>query len=276
MTAPSGESTRQHPSFTQLLDIEELDRDLYRGTNEIVTIDRPTLYGGQVAAQALWAAGLTVPEGRYPHSFHSYFLRVGQRAKPVIFKVERDRDGGSFSSRRVSAIQDGEVIFDMAASFHVDRAGPEYLREMHIEDVGPEDCENDPFNASFPSCDARLIPPLRATPMGRNVSARLWVKIHETLPDDRIVHCCGLAYLSDIGSGFIGAATQDMPIGAASLDHAMWFRSPIRADRWCLLDQYPVMAGGARGLYGGSIHSADDGALGAMLSQEMLFREGQH
>ncbi|MGD9793629.1 MAG: acyl-CoA thioesterase [Acidimicrobiia bacterium] len=263
------------PSFTELLDLEELDRDLYRGLNEIPPNDRPTLYGGQVAAQALRAAGLTVPEGRYPHSLHSYFLRVGQRAKPVIYKVERDRDGGSFSSRRVSAIQDGEVIFDMSASFHVDRTGPEYLREMRTDLVPPDDCEPESFNQNFPSCEARLVPPLRLTPMGRHLSTTLWVRIRQPLPDDRLIQGCALTYVSDIGSGFTGPATMQMPIAAASLDHAMWFRSPVRADQWCLLDQYPVMAGGARGLYGGSIHSAD-GTLGAMLSQEMLFREGQY
>jgi len=260
-----------HPTLTELLDLEELDRDLYRGINEYPANDHPNLYGGQVAAQALRAAGLTVPEGRHAHSMHGYFLRAGRRAQPVVFQVERDRDGRSFSSRRVSAIQDGEVIFDLAASFHVDRAGAVHDMAMRRDLVPPQDCEPEPFNHNFPNCEARLVPPIRVTDRGQNVSPTVWVRTKEPLTD-RLAHACALVYMSDISSGFAGPDTDHIPIRAASLDHSMWFQNPIRADQWVLLDMSPMMAGGARGLYSGAMH-AIDGTLGSMLTQQMLFVE---
>ncbi|MGE0387488.1 MAG: acyl-CoA thioesterase [Gammaproteobacteria bacterium] len=259
------------PSFVELLDLEEIDRDLFRGMNEFPNRERTTLYGGQVAAQALKAAGMTVSEGRHPHSLHGYFLRAGRRELPVIFKVDRDRDGNSFSARRVSAVQEGEVIFDMTASFHIDRTGLEYTVPIRQVDIAPEDCIEEAYANSFPAAEAHPVPPLRVTPFGEKISPIIWCRVRERLPDDRLTHCCALTYLSDISSGFAGPDIPDIPPGGSSLDHAMWFRGPIRADGWCLLDMTPMMAGGSRGLYKGAMH-AREGTLGAMLTQEVLFR----
>ena len=259
------------PSMAELLDLEPLDRDLYRGVNEVPENDRPTLFGGQVAAQALKAAGLTVPEDRFPHSMHGYFLRPGRRERPVLFEVERDRDGRSFSARRVSARQDGAVIFDLTASFHVNERGGEYALPLRDDVAGPESCAKEPFSHNFPRADARVVPPTTADEEGRQLSSTLWLRIREPLGADRLTHTCALAYLSDIGTGFLSLEVPGLPKGGPSLDHAVWFRAPIRADEWVLLHMWPLMAGGGRGLYGGSMHQ-HDGTLGVMISQEALLR----
>lgn len=254
-----------------MLALEQIDTDLYRGISEWAFEDRTRLYGGQVAAQALMAAGLTVPEGRHPHSMHGYFLRVGRRDQPIIFKVERDRDGRSFSARRVSAVQGGQVIFDMTASFHVEESGNEYRVPMpsNLPDPDPEQLLSAPF--LVPLADMLNVPPGRTSQDDSNVSATMWVRIRETLGDDPLVHACGLVYLSDLGSGFSDPHVTDLPVGGPSLDHAVWFQGPARADEWIVLKMWPLMAGNARGLYLGSMHQAD-GTLLAMLTQESLLR----
>jgi acyl-CoA thioesterase-2 len=255
----------------QLLDLEELDRDLYRGISEVPDNGRPTLYGGQIAAQALRAAGLTVPAGRFPHSMHGYFLRPGMRSRPVIFKVERDRDGRSFSARRVSAVQDGSVIFDLTASFHIDEPGGQYAIAIRDDAPPPESCRAEPFNHNFPQADARLVPPTVTDDEGRELSSTLWLRVRQPLGDDRLIHSCALAYLSDIGTGFLSTQVEGLPRGGPSLDHAMWFRTPIRADDWVLHHMWPLQAGGARGLYAGTMHQ-HDGTLGVTITQEALLR----
>jgi acyl-CoA thioesterase-2 len=259
------------PSIAELFDLEPLDRDLYRGVNEVPENGRPTLYGGQVAAQALMAAGLTVPDGRHPHSMHGYFLRPGMRAQPVIFKVERDRDGRSFSARRVCAVQDGAVIFDLTASFHVDEPGGEYTTPMRDGVPAPEDCNPEPFSHNFPNAEARVVPPTTRDENGVELSSTIWLRMREPLGDDRLVHSCALAYLSDIGTGFLSTEVPGLPKGGASLDHAMWFRTPIRADEWVLHHMWPLQAGGARGLYAGAMYQ-QDGTLGVTITQEALLR----
>ncbi len=259
------------PSMVELLDLEEIDRDLYRGINEVPDNGRPTLFGGQVAAQALKAAGATVPEGRSPHSMHGYFLRPGLRNRPVIFRVERDRDGRSFSARRVSAVQNGEVIFDLTTSFHADEVGSEYSVPMLVGLPTPEECDVEAFNHNFPLAEVRIVPPTKSNLDGVQLSPTMWVRIRESIGEDRLTNCCALVYMSDIGSGFATVDVPGLPQGGPSLDHAVWFRSPIRADDWMLHHMWPLMAGGARGLYAGSMHQAD-GTLGAMITQESLLR----
>ena len=258
-----------HPSMAELLNLEELDRDLFRGINEYPDTGRHTLYGGQVAAQALKAAGMTVPPDRHPHSLHGYYLRAGQRDRPVIFEVARDRDGRSFSARRVSAIQDGEVIFDLAASFHAERPGGEMTVAMPQVDIVPAECPPDPYGPNVPSAESRAVPPLSLDSFGNQTSCRFWVRITDRLDDDRLTQACALTYLSDIGTGFSETASRGIPTGGASLDHALWFRESVRVDEWCFIDLQPLMAGGSRGLYSGTIHSAE-GRLAAMLTQEVL------
>lgn len=259
------------PSMTELLTLEPIDTDLYRGTNEFPDSEQPTLYGGQIAAQALMAAGLSVPDGRFPHSLHGYFLRPGQRAKPVVFKVERDRDGRSFSARRVSAVQDGLVIFDLTASFQVSEPGGEYAVPMPADLPPPEDCPPDTFSFEIPNAEARVVPPTWTADDGREMSGTLWLRIRERLADNRLLHACAVAYLSDIGTGFHRADVVGLPRGGTSIDHAMWFRTPIRADEWILHHMWPLHAGGGRGLYGGSMFSVG-GTLGVTITQEGLLR----
>jgi acyl-CoA thioesterase-2 len=257
------------PSMVELLDLEELDTELFRGLNEYPDAGRETLYGGQVAAQALMAAGRTVPAGRLPHSAHCYFLRRGRRDRPVIFRVERDRDGRSFSARRVSAAQGGAVIMDLTASFCDEAEGGEYAVAMPNDLTGPDDCTPEGFRNSFPNADARVIPPTVDDGTGRAVSGRLWVRVRDPLPDDRLVNACALAYLSDIGTAFHSPDVRGLPRGGASLDHAIWFRAPIRADDWILSDMSPLHAGGGRGVYVGSMFQ-HDGTLGVSFAQESI------
>jgi len=250
-----------------LLDLEQLDRDLFRGQNEGPR-ERVQLYGGQVAAQALRAAGATVPRERVPHSLHGYFLRRGRPDVPVIFHVDRDRDGGSFSARHVRAVQDGEVIFSMLASFNEPADAPSL--DAVATRGGPPAGEL----AARPSpllVDVREITPTRIADGQVRHSDRLWVRAATPLPDDPMVHACALAYVSDLGSGFGQVDVPGLSAGGPSIDHALWFHEPLRADDWMLLELWPVKAGGARGVYGGSLRGAD-GRLGAVVMQEMLLR----
>src|SRR3954454_6504576 len=177
------------PTVLDVLALEELDRDLYRST--LVFADPFPLYGGQVAAQALKAAGATVPADRLPHSLHGYFLRSGDAARPTIFRVERDRDGGSFSARRVVAVQGGEVIFSMAASFHAGGAGPDIPVQQMPEVEAPEGLSSRGMPRLFTMESRR---PGRTT-QDRHLPPRFWARTTVPLPDDQLVHACVLTYL---------------------------------------------------------------------------------
>jgi acyl-CoA thioesterase-2 len=251
-----------------LLDLEHLDRDLFRGQNEPGARDRISLYGGQVAAQALRAAGATVPAERLPHSLHGYFLRRGRPDLPVIFHVDRDRDGGSFSARHVRAVQDGEVIFSMLASFNQPEEGASLDA---VPTRGGEPADTLPARPSPLLVDAREVTPTRVANGQVRHSDRLWVRAATPLPDDPLVHACALTYVSDLGSGFGQVDVPGLSAGGPSIDHTVWFHEPIRADEWMLLELWPTKAGGARGVYGGSLRG-EDGRLGAVLMQEMLLR----
>jgi acyl-CoA thioesterase-2 len=250
-----------------MLDLERLDRDLFRGRNTVGAKGRPALYGGQVAAQALMAAGLTVSEDRWPHSLHGYFLRPGLVDRPVIFQVDRDRDGGSFSARHVSAIQDGDVIFSMLASF---QAGDV---ESLIDETPRRDERVGPEQATPRVVDGLLeVREVTTTDIEAEVvrfSDCMWMRATCRLPDDRLTHACALAYLSDHGTGFGQVVDEVLGGGGPSLDHVLWFHEPIRADEWVLLDLWPTKAVRGRGLYQGSLR-AEDGRLGATLAQEHL------
>lgn len=251
-------------SVLDLLDLEELDRDLYRGT--LVFDDPYPLYGGQVAAQALRAAGGTVPEGRLPHSLHGYFLRGGDAARPTIFRVDRDRDGRSFSARRVVAIQGGEVIFNMSVSFQ--RPADDVDRQVHPAPEAPEPrtLPASPVPRLF-SMESRVPPQPYAA---ADFPTRLWSRCTAPLPDDDLLHACVLTYLSDISSGLIGL--HDGPArSGSSLDHAVWFHRPVRMDDWVLMDLVPQTVAAGRGWYTGTIHTGG-GVLAASLTQEVLFR----
>ena len=254
--------------LASLFDLEVLDRDLFRASNEPDASSRLSLYGGQVAGQALRAAGMTVPADRVPHSLHGYFLRRGQVDCPVILHVDRDRDGGSFSARHVRAVQNGEVIFSMLASFH---AAEEAVTYDVVPTRGGGDPEELRERPSPMLVELREVTPTRIGDGQVRHSDRLWVRASASLPDDPLVHACAVAYVSDLGSGFGQVEVEGLAPGGPSIDHSLWFHTPIRADEWMLLELWPLKAGNARGVYHGSLRS-QEGVLGAVMAQEMLLR----
>jgi acyl-CoA thioesterase-2 len=268
VTAPRSFGAACAGDLAAVLDLERLDRDLFRGVNAITARERPALFGGQVAAQALMAAGLTVPEGRLPHSLHGYFLRPGLTDRPVILQVARDRDGRSFSARHVAAVQDGEVIFSMLASFH---AGQEAgrLDQVDRRDVPPpEVCE--PLENGL-LLEIRQVTRTEVVDGRQLYSDCLWVRPTGSLPADPLTHAGALTYMSDLGTGFGRVADAMLGTGGPSLDHALWFHEPIPADQWVLLHMWPAKAISARGVYHGAMRDAD-GHLGVLVAQEHLLR----
>jgi acyl-CoA thioesterase II len=257
-------------TLEELLDLEELDRDLYRAHNP----QRPFtdhLYGGQVAAQALRAAGLTVAGDRFPHSLHGYYLRSGEAEHPTIMQVSRDRDGRSFSARRVTALQRGKAIFTAAVSFHVDEESGDFSGLPMEDDVPPADEITDRGRRNDDMLmDIRAVH--SALDDGEwSVSRRMWGRTREPLPDDRVLHTAAIVYLSDMSSGFVELEVDGLPQGGTSLDHTVYFHRPARADDWLYMALEPVSASGARGVYRGSVHDGA-GRLVATLVQENLMR----
>ena len=251
-----------------VLDLEQIDRDIFRGVNTAGAEVRHTLYGGQVAAQALRAASLTVAPDRFPHSLHGYFLRPGRFDLPVVLCVDRDRDGRSFSARHVTAVQDGEVIFSMLASFHRDEVGGTLDRLPHVPVAPPESRFRSDWAGLLDIAEVTTTDLMADRPRHTD---RLWVRVAAPLPDDRVLQACALAYVSDLGSGFGQIVDDALPPGGPSIDHALWLHDPIRVDDWVILEMWPDKAGGSRGVYHGTVRDRD-GRLGAMLAQEMLLR----
>jgi acyl-CoA thioesterase-2 len=267
--------SRDVAELLQVLDLEELDRDIFRGLNPSGGNRRPRLFGGQVAAQAARAASLTVDDDRQIHSLHGYFLRGGQADRPTILHVDRDRDGRSFSARRVTARQDGEVIMSLLVSFHVDEDGPEYEAHGLPEGVPmPEDV--DPPSGTFPHVS---VLDLRITGTGRPRGAwigpphQFWARARGPLPDDQLLHACVLTYLSDVGTGLEKVDLEESWWGP-SLDHSVWFHRPARLDDWVLVDLVPGAASGARGFYTGMVYDRA-GRLLAHIAQEHVMRKGE-
>jgi acyl-CoA thioesterase-2 len=256
----------------ELLDLEELDRDLYRAHNPRRSFT-PHLYGGQVAAQALRAAAMTVPEDRHPHSLHGYYLRSGEADHPTIMRVTRDRDGRSFSARHVVALQRGEAIFTALASFHVDEESGDFPGIPLPDDVpGPDDVVERGIGNEDVMYELRpvYLEP-RDNPGPWDPARRFWGRTREPVSDDRVLHACGIVYLSDISTGFAELDVPGLPRGGTSLDHAVHFHRPVRIDDWLFMELEPVSAAGARGVYRGTIHDRA-GRLGATLAQENLMR----
>jgi acyl-CoA thioesterase II len=262
-----------------LLDLERLDRDLFRARSPR---HRPNgrLFGGQVAAQALRAATLTVEVDHHPHSLHGYFLRPGLPRRPLILSVDRIRDGRSFTTRRVVAVQDGEAIFALEASFH--QLEPASEHQLPIPDVpGPDADEAEDRRLSTDSSSPFEMRQVRTPPADeRGVfesTQRVWVRTNGPLPDDRHLHACVLTYISDMGAVMAARKALGIPWGnggmAASLDHAMWFHRPIRPDGWVLWDLRPLSNSGSRGLVLGTMHDRS-GIHGVSMTQEALIREG--
>jgi acyl-CoA thioesterase-2 len=269
--------------------LEQIETNLFRGTN--VEMGGPRVFGGQVIGQALIAASSTVEE-RAAHSLHGYFLRPGDLRVPIVYEVDRIRDGKSFTTRRVVAIQKGEAIFNMSVSFQKDEEGLSH--QIDMPDVPmPEDLptEIEMFKKMVESgspemkqmldrdrpLDMRRVEPYNyAKPEKRAPVQHTWIKAVDPLPDDVYVHQCVLAYASDMGI----LSTCMLPHGksfmsgmmTASLDHAMWFHRLFRADEWILFAQDSPTAGGARGFNRGSMFTRD-GVLVASVAQEGLIRQ---
>jgi acyl-CoA thioesterase-2 len=256
------------PTVLDVLALEEIDRDLYRSTLSFA--DPFPLYGGQVAAQALYAAGRTVAPDRLPHSLHGYFLRSGDAARPTVFRVDRDRDGGSFSARRVVALQGGEVVLSMSASFQVPGRGPDQQVQETPSVEAPDDLPELALPRLFSMAGRRPPQPFAAA----HWPTRFWARATVPLPADPLVHACVLTYLSDIGTG-LSALPEDEASPGPTLDHALWFHRPARLDDWVLMDMVPRTVSGGRGWYTGSI-STPDGVLAASFAQETLFRPGRN
>lgn len=272
------------------LNLEPLEDTLFRGARGIEGWQR--VFGGQVLGQALVAAARTVDPSRSVHSLHGYFLLAGDPARPIIYDVEPIRDGGSFTTRRVKAIQHGRAIFSMSASFHKLEEGFDHQAPM--PDVTPPEQLPDPKDLvgqmvqALPETLRRYWErdrpiDMRVLDVSRYVSREkktpqqhIWIRAAGTLPDDPIVHQAVLAYASDftlLDTALIahGKLLFDTDLQLASLDHALWFHRPFRADEWMLYVQDSPSAQGARGFCRGSVYRRD-GMLIASVAQEGLVR----
>jgi acyl-CoA thioesterase-2 len=275
--------------LVELLDLETIDLNLFRGRQPDTRLQR--VFGGQVAAQALVAAARTVEERVEIHSMHSYFLRPGDTAVPIVYDVDRVRDGRSFATRRVLARQHGRPIYALTASFHAHEDGFEHQDRMP-EVPSPEECD-DVASLLLEDSDRKrewqrewsVLELRRAADSlpggafagGDQVSrVAYWIRVTPTLPDDVLVHRAALTYVSDmtlLGATLIlhGEHPTSATMQAASLDHTVWFHRPYRADEWLLYDQASPSATGARGLAFGKLFT-QDGRLVASVAQEGLIR----
>lgn len=263
-----------------ILGLEKIDTDIYRGP--AVESELIRTFGGQVAAQALVAATETVEAGKAVHSLHGYFLAAGKAADPTVFLVDRLRDGRSFSSRQVRAVQNGETIFSMQASFHVrDDIGPEHSDVMRAVPM-PEDFAEGDFTVPVSSralleewgdWEIHVVPPEKYEHNKYTPSQQVvWFRSKRPLPDDERFHVCTLAYMSDMT--LLHSSLVPHPghkVQMASLDHAMWFLRPFRADDWLMYDQVSPSAHAGRALTHGRIFDRA-GNLVAMVTQEGLTR----
>jgi acyl-CoA thioesterase-2 len=273
----------------KILDLEKLEENLFRGRSPQTGWQR--VFGGQVVGQALVAATRTV-DGRPPHSLHGYFMLPGDPSVPIIYEVDRIRDGRSFVTRRVNAIQHGAAIFSLAASYHLDEPGFEHQMDMP-EVPGPNELPSEKvlkeqlmptmpeairayFERERP-IELRHVDPMRYVDgKPRKPFQSVWIRTTGPLPEDPAIHQCVLAYASDmtlLDAALVahGASVFSNEIQAASLDHAMWFHRPFRADQWLLYTQDSPFTGGARGLARGRIYT-EAGQLVATVAQEGLIR----
>jgi len=288
----------------KVMTLERLELDLFRGESR--DIGSPQVFGGQVLGQALVAASATV-EGRAAHSLHAYFLRRGDFNSPIVYEVDRARDGHHFSTRRVVAIQHGAQIFNMSASFQVAEMGFEHQLEMPAVPAPEELPDLDTYLKEvlpqLPATMRRVLeqkrpfefrpvqPPLMLQALKRSAKPageppqdasperNIWFRTVDRLPDDDALHRCLLAYVSDfnlLDTAMIahGPPVFGAPLTVASIDHAMWFHRRMRVDDWLLYSTDSPSASGARGFARGSIF-ARDGRLVASSSQEGLIRTGQ-
>ena len=274
-----------------LLDVEEIDTDLYRGPR--IPGGRGRVFGGQVIGQALQAAQRST-EGKEAHSLHAYFMRAGDDALPIVYRVVRDFEGKSFATRRVVAMQKGQPILNMAASFQVAEEGMHHQEAMPADIPPPEELKSetelrrdaaDQIPEKFRTMFLRRSSPIDIrplhprswfTPVKRDPVNHSWFRCVAPLPEDPALHRAVLAYASDMAL----RSTSMMPHGvnwmtpgmqSASLDHAVWLHEPVRADEWLLYATDSPWAGHGRGMNRGSIFTRE-GRLVASVAQEGLIR----
>lgn len=276
----------------QILDLETLEVDLFRGRSPQVGWQR--VFGGQVISQALVAATRTVKD-RPVHSLHGYFMRPGDPSVPIIYEVDRIRDGGSFTTRRVRGIQHGAAIFSMEASFHLREEGFAHQLPMPATtapDLLPGEAElKAKFLAKAPPnvrhyWERERPIEMRPVDFAHYLSRhrleprqQVWVRTTGALPDDPNLHAAVLAYASDftlLDTALFahGRSVFDKDLQLASLDHAMWFHAPFRVDGWLLYDQDSPYTGGGRGFCRGAIFTPD-GELVVSTAQEGLIRRAR-
>ncbi|MBF4765939.1 acyl-CoA thioesterase II [Nocardioides islandensis] len=275
--------------LVELLDLESLDVDLFRGRQP--DTERQRVFGGQVAAQALIAGIRTTDDDLHVHSLHSYFLRPGDTAVPIIYDVERLRDGRSFSTRRIVARQHGHPIYFMTANFQRLEEGFEHQDAMPAVSGGPDagiefatlaagrGGTSESFAREWAALDVRYLANsdhnLTDDP-SRPARAQLWIRVNGRLSDDPAEHLATFTYASDmtlLGATLVGHGVTigDPRLQPASLDHSIWFHRPFRADEWWLYDQWSPSASGARGLALARVFT-EDGTLVATVAQEGLIR----
>ncbi|MFG2557809.1 acyl-CoA thioesterase [Streptomyces sp. NPDC048496] len=294
-------------SLLDLLDLEQIEQDIFRGTSRSAIV--PRVFGGQVAAQALVAAGRTVPgdlpqalgsarAGETPlaHSLHSYFLRMGDPGAPIVYNVDRIRDGRSFTTRRVVAVQHGQPIFHLSASFQTYEDGLEHQADMppapdpetlptaaqmlpRYADTFTDPGVMDRLLEARDAVDLRYVgaPPFANVGTPQEPRSQVWFRTNGKLADDPLLHVCMATYVSDmtlLDSVLLAHGRGGWMVGdvvGASLDHAMWFHRPFRADEWLLYDQSSPSASGGRGLGQARIYT-QDGRLAITVIQEGVVR----
>ncbi|ADD43459.1 acyl-CoA thioesterase [Stackebrandtia nassauensis] len=273
----------------RVLDLEQIELNIFRGVGPQVSPQR--VFGGQVAGQALVAAGRTVEAGRHVNSLHGYFVRPGDSTKPIVYEVERIRDGRSFSVRRTVAVQNGQTIFFMSASFHTGEDGLEHGETAPVDVPPPVEVPTLTERlASHPDrlgIWARIPRPIDVRYIGESGFAasgerhaatqqRVWMKVDGKLPDDPLLHVCVLTYASDLTLldtvlNRHGQVWGPGGYAGASLDHALWFHRPFRADEWFLYDSASPSASRGRGLATGQFYTTDGRHI-ATTAQEGILR----
>lgn len=290
MSHPSHSSSPME-NLLATLDLEKLEENLFRGTSPQVGWQR--VFGGQVIAQALMAAQRTVDADRFIHSLHAYFMRPGDPLVPIVYQVDRIRDGASFATRRIVAIQHGHAIFFMSASFQIEEGGFDHQSPIpnvpQPESLMSEAQLQEAFLANAPPAirkyweNKRPIE-IRPVSLTHYISKEkldpkqdIWVRAVGEVPDDRHYQAAVLAYLSDMtlldtSLYAHGTTIFDPTIQVASLDHAMWFHRPCKLEDWLLYTQDSPSASGARGLTRGSLFTRE-GVFIASMAQEGLIRK---
>jgi acyl-CoA thioesterase-2 len=276
--------------LVELFDIEDIDVNLFRGRQPDTELQR--VFGGQVAAQALIAAARTAPPGFSVHSLHSYFLRPGDTAVPIVYDVESLRDGRSFSTRRVVARQHGRPIYLQSSSFQIAEEGFDH-QDVIPEVADPEaglplasifgsrpDRHPGEWEREWAALDVRYLGNSKVGGAGEDPSrparAQLWVRVDGRLSEDPLEHLAAFTYASDmtlIGAALVphGKYVSSPGMQTASLDHTIWFHRPFRADEWWLFDQHSPSASGGRGLVLARVFT-QSGELAATVAQEGLIR----